>query len=153
MKPGGTYTQLYIHIIFAVYERQSLIKEEWKEALYTYMTGVVRTRKHKLIAINGMPDHVHLLIGLHPEEGLTDLVRETKKATNKWIRMKGYSKNFYWQSGYGAFSVSRSSLDQVIAYIMNQEEHHATKTLSEEYVGFLKSYGIKYDERYIFSRC
>ena len=148
--PSGTYTQLYIHIIFAVKGRESLIRQEWEENLYKYITGVVQNKGHKMIAINGVQDHIHILIGQNAIESLSELVREVKKVSSVFIKEKGYSKRFYWQSGYGAFSCSRSSLDQVIAYIDRQKEHHSTKSFREEYRAFLERYGIDYDERYLF---
>lgn len=146
----GTYTQVYIHIIFAVKGRESLIKQGWEENLYQYITGVVQAKDHKMIAINGVQDHLHLLIGLNTHQSLSELVREVKKASSVFIKDKGYSKRFYWQSGYGAFSCSRSALEQVATYIERQKEHHKAKSFREEYRAFLKKYEVNYDERYLF---
>jgi len=130
---AGTYSQIYIQTIFAVKGRESLINSDWEERLYKYITGIVTNKEQKLLAINGMPDHLHFLIGMRPSCCLSDLVREIKKASNDFINEKKLSKyKFNWQEGYGAFSYSHSQLDGVIAYIMNQKEHHKKKTFKEE---------------------
>jgi len=147
----STFSQLYIQIVFAVKGRQSLISREWEEELYKYITGIVTNKEQKLIAINGMPDHIHFLIGLKPSCKLSDLVREVKKSSNTFINEKKFTKyNFEWQEGYGAFSYSHSALDSVIAYINNQKEHHKKKTFKEEYKDFLKKFQIEYKEEYLF---
>jgi putative transposase len=149
---ANTYTQLYIHLVFAVKSRKTLIKSEWKEDLYRYMTGIVQTRGHKLIIINGMPDHVHILIGLNPKESISDLVKTIKSDSNGYVNNNNLSKNykFEWQDGYGAFSVSRSQLKNIILYIEQQEEHHKKLTFMDEYRGFLKNHGIDYNDAYVF---
>ena len=130
---AGTYSQIYIQTIFALKGRESLINSDWEERLYKYITGIVTNKEQKLLAINGMPDHLHFLIGMRPSCCLSDLVREIKKASNDFINEKKLSKyKFNWQEGYGAFSYSHSQLDGVIAYIMNQKEHHKKKTFKEE---------------------
>ncbi len=122
---AGTYSQIYIQIIFAVKGRESLIHASWEEQLYKYITGIVQNKEQKMLAINGMPDHIHFLIGMKPSCCLSDLVREVKKSSNEFIRTKNLTATqFQWQEGYGAFSYSHSSLDQVISYILNQKEHH-----------------------------
>ena len=121
----GTFSQIYIQVVFAVKGRDSLIQSSWEQELYKYITGIVRNKEQKMLAINGMPDHIHFLIGMKPSCCLSDLVREIKKATNDFIKLKKLCKHkFNWQEGYGAFSYSHSSLDSIIAYIMNQKEHH-----------------------------
>jgi len=115
---AGTFSQIYIQVVFAVKGRESLINASWEEQLYKYLTGIVKNKEQKMLAINGMPDHIHFLIGMKPSCCLSDLVREVKKSTNEFIRDKNLTPyNFQWQEGYGAFSYSHSSLDQVIAYI------------------------------------
>jgi REP element-mobilizing transposase RayT len=147
----STYSQIYIQTVFAVKRRESLIGSEWEEELYKYITGVVRNKEQKMLAINGMPDHIHLLIGMKPSCCLSDLVREIKKSSNEFINDKKFSKyKFSWQEGFGAFSYSHSQLDKVIAYINNQKTHHEKKTFRQEYLGFLKKYEVSYDERYLF---
>ncbi|MEX2350199.1 MAG: IS200/IS605 family transposase [Flavobacteriaceae bacterium] len=148
---ANTYTQLYVQVVFAVQGRVSLIHPHWEEELYKYITGIVQNRKHKMLAINGMPDHIHIFIGLHPGDSISDLVREIKKASNSFINEKKYSKlPFQWQSGYGAFSYSRSALDSVVNYIRNQKEHHKKSTFKEEYLKLLIDSGIEYNETYLF---
>ena len=147
----NTYTQLYIQFVFAVKYRAAVIDALWKDELYKYITGIVQKQKHKLIAMNGMPDHVHILVGLHPSQSISELLQDIKGSSSKWINEKGFVKGkFEWQAGYGAFSYSKSHLKNVIRYIEHQEEHHAKKSFREEYVEFLVEYEIEYDERFIF---
>ncbi len=147
----NTYTQIYIQTVFAVQNRESLLKIEWKEELHKYITGIVQNNEHKLIAINGMPDHLHIFIGMKPNQSVSDLMQEVKRDSSKWINENGFVKNkFEWQSGFGAFSYSISQIDAVVKYIKNQEEHHKKKTFIEEYVQFLEKFKVPYDERYIF---
>jgi putative transposase len=148
---AGTYSQIYIHVVFAVKSRESLISKEWEERLYRYITGIVERKGQKMLAINGMPDHIHFFIGMKPECSLSDLVRELKKSSNEFIGENNFVKGkFAWQSGYGAFSYSHSQLTNVIKYIMNQKAHHKKKTFKEEYVDFLKKFQLSYDEKYLF---
>lgn len=147
----STYSQIYIQTIFAVQHRNSQIHQDWEDRLYQYITGIVREQKQKMLAINGMPDHIHILIGMKPACCLSDLVREIKKSTSDWIKEQRLTRNkFNWQEGFGAFSYSHSQLDDVIAYIQKQKEHHRKKTFKEEYVQFLKKFNVDYDERYLF---
>ncbi|MFI5196946.1 MAG: IS200/IS605 family transposase, partial [Chitinophagales bacterium] len=137
----GTFSQIYIQTVFAVKGRDSLIQPEWEEKLYRYITGIVQTKEQKMLAINGMPDHIHFFIGMKPTCSLSDLVREIKKSSNDYIKENKFTKfKFNWQEGYGAFSYSHSQLDNVIAYIMNQKVHHKKKTFKEEYIGFLQKF-------------
>jgi len=148
---AGTYSQIYIQIVFAVKGRNNLIHSNWEGDLYKYITGIVQNKEQKMLAINGMPDHVHFLIGMKPSCCLSDLVREIKKSSNLFINEKRFVKSkFEWQSGYGAFSYSRSALDNVIAYIMNQKNHHKKKTFREEYIEFLQKFQIEYKDEYLF---
>ena len=147
---ANTFTQIYLHLVFAVQDRISLIRPEWNEELYKYITGIVQNQKHKLITINGMPDHLHLLIGYKPHQLIPDLLQDIKGSSSKWINIKRFTKgNFTWQEGYGAFSHSHSQIDQVAKYINNQEKHHKKKTFQEEYIELLKKFDLPYDERYI----
>jgi putative transposase len=147
----GTFSQIYIQIVFAVKGRESLINSIWEEDLYKYITGIVQHKEQKMLAINGMPDHIHFLIGMKPSCCLSDLVREIKKSSNEFVKEKKFSKNkFNWQEGYGAFSYSHSSLDNVIAYIMNQKEHHKKTTFKEEYIEFLTKFEIEHKSEYLF---
>ena len=147
----STFSQIYIQIVFAVKNRDALIDRDWENELYKYITGIIQNKGQKLIAINGMPDHIHLLIGMKPACCLADLVREIKKSTNTFIREKKFSKfRFEWQEGYGAFSYSHSALDNVIMYIDNQKQHHAKMNFRDEYIGFLKKFEVEYKEEYLF---
>lgn len=148
---ANTYTQIYIHLIFAVKGRACLIKNEWRNELYKYVTGITKNKGQKLIAINGVSDHIHLLVGMKPDIALSDLVRDIKANSSGFVNDKKWTKiKFNWQQGFGAFSCSHSQLDTVIKYIQNQEAHHKKKTFKEEYLQFLDKYSIKYDEKYIF---
>lgn len=148
---SGTFSQIYIQIVFAVKGRDSLIRSEWDERLYQYITGIVRTKGQKMLAINGMPDHIHFFIGMKPSCCLSDLVREVKKSSNEFINENKLSPfKFTWQEGFGAFSYSHSQIDNVIHYIMNQKEHHRKRTFKEEYLDFLKKFEVEHDEKYLF---
>ena len=148
---AGTFSQIYIQVVFAVKSRDSLIHSSWEEELYKYISGIVRNKEQKMLAINGMADHIHFLIGMKPSCCLSDLVREIKKSSNEFIKEKGFSKfKFQWQEGYGAFSYSHSNLDNVIKYIMNQKEHHKKKLFKDEYMEFLKRFEIEFKAEYLF---
>lgn len=147
----NTYTQIYLHIVFAVRNRQALIAFSWEEGLYQYITGIVQNKGQKMLAINGMPDHIHILIGMKPSCCLSDLVREIKKSSNSFINERGFSKyKFEWQEGFGAFSYNHSSLDHVIGYINNQKEHHKKRSFREEYIDFLEEYKIEFKNEHLF---
>ena len=148
---ADTFTQIYIQVVFAVKGRNSLIHKSWEERLYQYITGIVQTKGLKMLAINGMPDHIHFLIGMKPTCCLSDLVREIKKSSNTFIKENKLTNfPFSWQEGFGAFSYGHSQLDQVINYIMSQKEHHRTKSFKEEYLNFLKNFEIEYKKEYLF---
>ncbi|OXG05590.1 REP element-mobilizing transposase RayT [Flavobacterium araucananum] len=148
---ANTYSQLYIHIVFAVKGRENLISTIWKDEVYKYITGIITNKDQKLIVINGMPDHVHILIGLKPDKSISDLVRDIKANSSKFINDKKWiNGKFEWQTGFGAFSYSHSQLTNVINYIRNQEEHHKIKTFKEEYIEFLKLFNIEFKNEYLF---
>lgn len=148
---ANTYTQIYIHVVFAVQGRQNLIPKEHKEDLHKYITGIVRNKGQKLIAINSMPDHAHVFIGMKPNIALSDLVRDIKNNSSGFINEKKWVRGkFNWQKGFGAFSYGHSQIDAVVKYILNQEKHHAKKTFHEEYVEMLKKFAVEYDEKYLF---
>ena len=148
---ANTYTQLYVHVVFTVKGRSNLISTRWKEDLYKYITGIITNEKQKLMIINGMPDHLHLLIGLKPDCNLSDLMRTIKANSSKWINENRFVvEKFQWQTGFGAFSVGTCSVDAVINYIKTQEEHHRKKTFREEYIEFLDTYQIDYNINYLF---
>ena len=148
---SGTFSQIYIQVVFAVSNRDSLIKTEWEERLNKFITGTVQNKGQKMLAINGIPDHIHFLIGMKPSACLSDIVREVKKSSSDFIKEEKFTHHkFTWQEGYGAFSYSHSHLDKVINYINNQKEHHKKTSFKEEYVGFLKKFNVQYDDQYLF---
>lgn len=147
---ANTFTQIYLHIVFAVQNRTSLIQPEWENELYKYITGIVKQNDHKLIAINGMMNHLHIAIGYKPHQLIPDLLQDIKGNSSKWINEKKFIMGkFTWQAGYGAFSFSHSQIDVVVKYIVNQEQHHKKKSFREEYLELLKKYEIVFDEKYI----
>ena len=148
---SGVFSQIYIHLVFAVKNRDALIHPDWEVTLHKYLTTTIERRGHKLLAIGGMPDHIHIFIGQKPADPLSNLVRELKKASTKFIMEKRLSTHeFKWQSGYGAFSYSRSQIDSVCRYVLNQKEHHKVKSFKEEYLKILKDFEIKPDKRNLF---
>ncbi len=147
----NTYTQIHIQFVFAVKFRNGLINQSFKGELYQYISGILKQHNHKLLAINGMPDHLHIFIGMRPTQSISDLMQDIKGNSSKWINEKKFLKiKFEWQEGYGAFSYSKSHVNTVIEYIKNQEEHHKKESFRDEYLKFLKAFEIEYDERYIF---
>ncbi len=147
---ANTYTQIYIQFVFAVQDRASLIQSEWRDELYKYITGIVQNNKHKLIAINGMPNHIHVFVGYKPHQLIPELLQDIKGSSSRWINEKRFTKGkFSWQEGYGAFSYSHSHIDTVVKYILKQEQHHKTKTFREEYIELLSKFNIEFDEKYI----
>ena len=148
---ANTYTQLHLQFIFAVKYRAAMIQSSWKESLHKYITGVFQKNKHKMLQVNSMPDHLHILIGLRPEQSISSIIQNVKTESSKWINnQKLTPAKFEWQDGYGAFSYSKSHLSRVIRYIQQQEQHHRKQTFIQEYKSFLNAFGIEYDERYIF---
>ncbi|MEY4875990.1 MAG: hypothetical protein RL708_1139 [Bacteroidota bacterium] len=148
---ANTYTQLYIHIVFAVKNRTATIQPEWEQRLHQYITGIVQNNGHKMLAINSMPDHLHLFVGLNPKQSISDLMRLVKGDSSEFINQQQFAKSkFNWQEGYGAFSNSRSQIDAVCKYILNQKEHHRKKTFREEYIKLLQDYLVDFDEKYLF---
>ena len=148
---ANTYTQIYIHIVFAVEHRQNLIPKAHKDELHQYITGIVTNKKQKVIQINSMPDHLHILIGIDPNVAISELVQTIKANSSRFINKRQWTVGrFNWQEGFAAFSYSHSQLDNVADYIKNQETHHAHKSFREEYIEILKRFNVDYDERYIF---
>jgi putative transposase len=148
---ANTYTQIHIHAVFAVQNRACVIKNTWQDELYKYISGIVRANNHKLLIINGMPDHIHMLFGLRPVQSLSDLMQDIKSSSSTWINEKGFVPGkFNWQEGFGAFSYAKSDLPKVIKYIEKQQQHHKKKNFTEEYKSLLQEFGIDYDDRYIF---
>lgn len=148
---ANTYTQIHIHIVFAVKYRRALICESWQTELYKYITGTIQNQEHKVLAINGVENHIHILVGLRPIQSVSNLVKSIKENSSKWINKKRLANSrFHWQSGFGAFSVSPSDLDRVIRYILNQKEHHRKKCFKQEYDLLLRKEGIDFDDKYTF---
>ncbi len=148
---ANTFTQIHLQLIFAVQNRESLIEPAWKHELYKYFTSIIQNASHKLIIVNGMPDHVHVVIGMRPIQSLSELMKHLKGDSSKWINEKGFVKgHFQWQEGYGAFSYSRSQLPSLIRYVENQEVHHQKKTFLQEYKAFLEKFEVPYEEQYLF---
>lgn len=148
---ANTFSQSYFHLVFAVKHRDSLINKQWKNELEKYITGIIQNHKHKLLAINAMPDHIHILIGYNLNHLIPNLVEEIKTSSNSWIKQSGFSKfKFDWQRGYGAFTNSHSQIEKVIKYIMSQETHHKKKSFKEEYLEMLKNNEILYSDKYVF---
>ncbi len=147
---ANTYTQIHLQLIFAVKYRAAVIKNDWKNDLYKYIAGIIENQKHKLLIINGVADHIHILIGYRPHQSLSELLQDIKGDSSRWINENNLTQsNFSWQQGYGAFSYSHSHLPQVINYIKNQEKHHEKIPFMDEYKLFLKTYEVEFDERYI----
>lgn len=148
----NTYTQIHIHFVFAVKFRNGLINENFKISLYKYITGIIKNNDHKLLAIGGMPDHIHILIGFRATQSMSDLMKDVKQSSSKWINENKFvNGHFQWQEGFGAFSYSKSQISDVTKYIENQEIHHQKKTFREEYLEILKKVDVEYDEKYIFN--
>jgi REP element-mobilizing transposase RayT len=148
---ANTYTQITIQLIFAVKNRNALIVDSFREELHKYIGGIIRNQDQKLLAINSVPDHIHILIGQTPTITLADLMREIKSESSRFINENKLSRyKFNWQEGYGAFSYSRSQRDRVIKYILNQQNHHQKITFRKEYLGFLEKFEVDYDPRYLF---
>ena len=148
---ANTFSQITMQLIFAVKNRESLITPGLREPLHKYISGILKNQNQKLLIVNSMPDHIHILIGQSPSISLSDLVREIKSESSRFINENKLSKfKFYWQEGFGAFSYSRSQREIVVNYILNQEAHHKKKTFKEEYLDFLKKFEVEYDERFLF---
>jgi putative transposase len=146
-----TFSQIYNQVVFAVKGRDVSIGNEWEERLYQYITGIIRTKGQKLIAIGGTSNHIHIFIGLKPGCCLADLVREIKKSSNEFVKQNNLTRfRFAWQNGYGAFSYGHSQIDSVAKYILNQKEHHKKIAFKQEFLEFLRKFEIEYDEKYLF---
>ena len=148
---ANTYTQIHLQFVFAPKFRQALIRPEWEDELYRYITGIVQTNKHKLLCINGMPDHVHMLIGLRTHQSIADLIQNVKGSSSEWINKNRFLKSrFEWQAGYGAFSYTKSMVSEVAGYIGNQKEHHKKLSFKEEYLSLLEEFEVEYKPEYLF---
>ena len=148
---AGTFSQLYIQIVFAVKGRSNLINKNWKEDLNKYIAGIIKGKGQKPIIVNGMPDHIHAFVGLKPAMTISDLVRDIKNNSTNFINDKKLVMGkFSWQEGYGVFSYSHSHIEKVFNYVKNQEKHHHRKTFKEEYIELLEKFEIEYNEKYLF---
>ena len=148
---ANSYTQIYIQYIFAVKGRRNFLLQKNNVELHKYITGIVQNRKCKMLAINNVPDHIHMLVGLNPTYSASKLIQEVKAISSGFINNNNWiGVEFHWQAGYGAFSYSRSQIDNVIKYINNQQKHHKKITFREEYLDFLKKFEIEFDEKYLF---
>jgi REP element-mobilizing transposase RayT len=148
---NATFSQIYIHVVFTVRNRHSLILPSWEEQLYAYISGIIRNKGQRMLAINGMPDHVHLFFGMQPSCRISDLIREVKKSSVEFVSQQRFTPmKFSWQAGYGAFSYHRSFIDRVVKYILNQKEHHRRKSFKEEYIETLQKFGIDFREDQLF---
>jgi len=148
---AGTYSQIYIQVVFAVKGRENNISNNWKNELYKYIAGIIKSKGQKPIVVNGMPDHIHVFIGIKPSIAISDLIRDIKNNSSKFINdNKLVIGKFSWQEGFGSFSYSHSHIEKVYKYIIDQEKHHRIKTFKEEYLDFLNNYEIEYNEKYLF---
>jgi putative transposase len=148
---ADTYSQIFYHVVFAVRNREASIVPQIKDDLYKYITGIKENNGQKLFIINGMPDHVHILLNCKPNMNLSDLVREIKEHSTRFINNKNILRGkFYWQAGFGAFTVSKRDVSMILNYIKNQEEHHKKIAFKEEYISLLKENEIEFKEKYLF---
>ena len=148
---AGTFYQIYIQFIFAVHGRENLLHKSWRDEVFKYMSGIIKGKNQKPIIVNGVSDHVHVFVGLRPSIRICDLVRDIKNNSSRFINEKKFLPGkFEWQDSYGAFSYSRSHIDNVYKYIENQEAHHKKRTFKEEYLDLLKKFEVEYNEKYLF---
>ena len=148
---SGTYSQIYIQYVFTVKGKQNLLRKPWREDVFKYISGIIKEKGQKPIIVNGIEDHVHVFVGIKPSMNISDLVRDIKNNSSKFINeQKFLPVKFAWQEGYGVFSYSHSHIDNVYKYIANQEEHHKKMTFKEEYLDFLKKFQVEYNEKYLF---
>lgn len=148
---ANTYTQIYIHYVFVVKGRDNLIKESFREELHKYITGIIKNNRHLCLAIYCMPDHSHILVGLNPNQSVSDLAKDIKANASKWINERNFiPQKFNWQVGFGAFSYAQSQIQKVVDYINNQPKHHRKTTFQEEYIEFLSKFKIDYKKEYLF---
>ena len=147
----GTFSQIYVQVVFAVQGRHNLIEKDWRDDLNKYISGIITSKGQKSIIVNGMHDHIHAFIGLKPSMAVADLVRDIKSSSSNFINKSRFvNGKFSWQEGYGVFSYSHSHIEKVYNYILNQEKHHQKKTFKEEYMEFLHKFQVEHDEQYLF---
>ena len=148
---AGTFSQIYIHYVFAVKGRENLLHKPWRDEVFKYISGIIKGKNQKPIILNGVEDHVHVFVGLKPAMCISDLARDIKNNSSNFINQQRFLKGkFSWQEGYGVFSYAHSQIDNVYQYIVSQAEHHRKKNFKEEYIDFLKRFEIEYNEKYLF---
>jgi putative transposase len=148
---AGTYSQIYIQVVFAVNGRENLLLKPWRDEVFKYMSGIIKGKNQKSIIVNGVSNHVHLFIGLKPSMAISDLVRDVKNNSSNFINENKFVHGkFSWQEGFGSFSYAHSQIEKVYQYILNQEEHHRKKTFKEEYLDFLHKFEVEFEEKYLF---
>lgn len=148
---AGTYSQIYIQVVFAVKGRQNLLHKSWRDEVFKYIPGIIKNKGHKPIIVNGVEDHVHVFLGLKPSIALSDLVRDFKNNSSNFVNDHRWVRGrFSWQEGYGAFSYSHSQIENVYNYILNQEQHHARQRFKDEYLDLLKRFEIEHEPKYLF---
>ena len=147
---GSTHLSLHFHLIFGTKNHEPFMAKEWRPRLHAYMGGILRNVNTVPEIVGGVEDHVHILVGLHATERLSDIMRELKSISSRWVREEMKISQFAWQEGYGAFTVSASQRESVRHYIENQEEHHRTRSFKEEYLEFLVKSGVEHDARYLW---
>ena len=147
----GTFSQIYIQYVFAVKGSENLLQKPWRDEVFKYMAGIIKGKNQKPIIVNGVEDHVHVFVGIKPSMAISDLVRDIKNNSSKFINEQNFIKGkFSWQEGYGAFSYAHSQIENVFQYIANQEEHHKKETFQEEYLDLLEKFDIEFNEKYLF---
>lgn len=150
MKPG-TFTQMYVQLVFAVYRKENVLTARIRPMVYEYISGIITGMKHKSIIVNGVGDHIHILLGLHPTVSVSDTVYGIKRSSSLFINENRLVMgHFYWQEGFGGFTYSKSQIDDVYKYIQNQEVHHAGKSFREEYMAILNKNDVDFDPRFLF---
>ena len=148
---GQSLVQNYIHLVFSTKHRQRLITPDIEDKLHAYLGGICKGLGCPVLMVGGYVDHIHMLFKLSQKVALMEVVKKVKGGSSKWIKTQDSKfRNFYWQDGYGAFSVSPKGVDVVVAYIKNQHVHHGQQTFKEEYRVLLREYGVGYDERYVW---
>ena len=148
---ANTFSKVYLHIVFSVKGRQNLIHKKWEDELHKYICGIVDGKDHKIYAIGGVADHIHILVSIRPNILISNLVRDIKGNSSRWINERGFVQGrFQWQEGFGVFSYAQSQLDVIIAYINNQEQHHKQETFRSEYINILQKFKVEYEDKYLF---
>jgi putative transposase len=147
---ANSYTQIHIQAVFAVKYREGLLHREWRDELLMYLNGTMRNLNHKVLALNGVEDHVHIFFGMNPDVSVSKTLQIVKGESSEWINKRKFCRHhFEWQSGYGAFSYRKSDVPEIIKYVRNQAEHHKHVSFIEEYKALLTEFDVQFDERYI----